>query len=104
MRNSIPSVSVNYPANGRSAATNELGIGSGKMTALSPCFASDLDDLYRPAAWIFGHTHWPTELWMRGVKLLRNVSVGCEYEINKTDLTARIRRGLSDQNQVEADA
>ncbi len=77
------------------------------MTALSPCFASDLDDLidlYRPAAWIFGHTHWPTELRMRGGKLLRNVSVGCEYEINTTDLTARIRRGLIDLDQVEADA
>ncbi len=76
---------------------------AGGMTALSPCFASDLDDLidrYRPAAWIFGHTHRPAELRMRGGTLLRNVSVGCEYEISAADLTARLRRGLIDLAQV----
>ena len=35
---------------------------SGPVSPLSPCFASDLDDLidrFRPAAWLFGHTYPP---------------------------------------------
>lgn len=72
---------------------------AGAMTPLSPCFASDLDDLidrYRPDAWIFGHTHRAAELRMPGGTLLRNVSVGYEDEFRSTDIGDRVRRGLID--------
>lgn len=72
---------------------------SGAMSPLSPCFASDLDDLierYRPDAWVFGHTHRPAELWMPGGTLLPNVSIGYEQEFRNSDLGDRVRRGRID--------
>lgn len=72
---------------------------AGAMTPLSPCFASDFDDLidrYRPDAWIFGHTHRPAELRMPGGTLLRNVSLGYEHEFRSADIGDRVRRGLID--------
>lgn len=76
---------------------------SGAMSPLSPCFASDLDDLidrYRPDAWVFGHTHRPAQLRMPGGTLLRNVSVGYEQEFRGADIGDRVRRGLIDLKQV----
>ncbi|MBJ2152679.1 metallophosphoesterase [Paracoccus sp. IB05] len=76
---------------------------TGAMTPLSPCFASDLDDLidrYRPDAWIFGHTHRPAELRMPGGSLLRNVSLGYEHELRSADIGDRVRRGLIDLKSV----
>lgn len=72
---------------------------AGGMTPLSPCFASDLDDLierYRPDAWIFGHTHRAAELRMPGGTLLRNVSVGYEEEFRSVGVADRIQLGLID--------
>ena len=72
---------------------------AGAMTPLSPCFASNLDDLIdrpRPDAWIFGHTHRAAELRMPGGTLLCNVSVGYEDELRQDDLELRVGRGLID--------
>lgn len=76
---------------------------AGAMTPLSPCFASDLDDLierFRPDAWIFGHTHRAAETRIPGGTLLRNVSVGYEHEFRTADIGDRVRRGLIDLKQV----
>lgn len=76
---------------------------SGAMSPLSPCFASDLDEMidrYRPDAWIFGHTHRPAQLRMPGGTPLRNVSVGYENEFRGADIGDRVRRGLIDLKQV----
>lgn len=76
---------------------------AGAMTPLSPCFASDLDELierYRPDAWIFGHTHRAADTRMPGGTLLRNVSVGYEHEFRSADIGDRVRRGLIDLKQV----
>jgi len=72
---------------------------AGPITPLSPCFASDLEaaiEQYRPAAWLFGHTHRPVEA--RGFRgtLLRNVSVGGEYELQPGEVVDRVRTGLID--------
>lgn len=72
---------------------------AGAVTPLSPCFASNLDDMidrFRPDAWIFGHTHRPAETRMRGGTLLRNVSFGYEYELFQTTVSKRIRNGVID--------
>jgi len=72
---------------------------AGAMTPLSPCFASNLDELmdhYRPDAWIFGHTHRAAELQMPGGTKLRNVSVGYEDEATTNEMMARVRRGVID--------
>lgn len=77
---------------------------AGAVSPLSPCFASDLDDLiarYRPDAWIFGHTHRPAELRMPGGTLLRNVSLGYENEFSSADIGGRVRRGLIDLFRLE---
>lgn len=77
---------------------------AGGMTSLSPCFASDLDDLiehYRPDAWIFGHTHRSAELRMPGGTLLRNVSIGYEHEFHSGDVAARVKCGLIDLALIE---
>lgn len=77
---------------------------AGAVSPLSPCFASDLDDLiarYRPDAWIFGHTHRPAELRMPGGTLLRNVSLGYENEFISADIGGRVRRGLIDLFRLE---
>ena len=71
----------------------------GAISGLSPCFASHLDDLidrYRPDAWIFGHTHRPAELRMPGGTLLRNVSLGYEYELLPHEIAERVRSGVID--------
>lgn len=76
---------------------------AGPRTPLSPCFASDLDDVidrYRPDLWIFGHTHRPAEVQMPGGTLLRNVSVGYEHEFRLGDIRERVRRGLIDLDQI----
>lgn len=72
---------------------------AGAMSPLSPCFASELDDLiarYRSDAWIFGHTHRHAEMRMPGGTLLRNVSVGYENEFSSEDIGDRVRRGVID--------
>lgn len=76
---------------------------AGAMTPLSPCFSSDLDDLiegYRPDAWIFGHTHRAADLRMPGGTLLRNVSVGYEHEVTRSNVAEKVRMGLLDINQT----
>lgn len=76
---------------------------AGRMTPLSPCFASDLDiliDHHQPAAWIFGHTHRAAELIMLGGTLLRNVSVGYVEEWHAGQIEDRIRRGLIDLRAI----
>jgi predicted phosphohydrolase len=70
---------------------------AGSMTPLSPCFVSNLEaeiDTYRPDLWLFGHTHRPAELRMPVGTLLRNVSIGYDYELGDIDVEARVRRGL----------
>lgn len=79
---------------------------AGAMSPLSPCFASDLDDLierYRPDAWLFGHTHRPAEMRMPGGTLLRNVSVGYEQEFRCADIGDRVRQGLFDLRTIAAE-
>ena len=76
---------------------------AGRMTPLSPCFASDLDgliDRHRPAAWIFGHTHRSADLRAPGGTLLRNVSIGYEHEFRPGDPERRVRRGLIDLDAI----
>ena len=73
------------------------------MTPLSPCFASDLDDLmdrYRPNAWISGHTHRSADLRAPGGTLLRNVSVGYKHEFGPGDPERRVRKGLIDLDRI----
>lgn len=77
---------------------------AGRMTPLSPCFTSDLDDLidrYRPDAWIFGHTHRSADLRAPGGTLLRNVSVGYEHEFRPGDPERRVRKGLIDLDRID---
>ena len=76
---------------------------AGGMTPLSPCFASNLDDLidrYRPAVWMFGHTHSPADLRMPGGTRLVNVSIGYDYGINPLSLKSRVCAGLVDLDQL----
>lgn len=77
---------------------------AGTVTPLSPCFASNIDDIierYRPDAWIFGHTHRPAELRMPGGTLLRNVSIGYEGEFLLEDVPARVSAGLIDLDELK---
>lgn len=72
---------------------------AGSLTPLSPCFTSDLDeeiDNFQPTAWFFGHTHRSAEVRAVGGTLLRNVSLGYEYELRPAALEARVRNGLID--------
>lgn len=76
---------------------------AGGMTPLSPCFASDLDDVierYRPDAWIFGHTHRAAGLRIPGGTVLRNVSVGYEHEFRSAGIGDRVWRGLIDLDDI----
>lgn len=79
------------------------GSVAGSITPLSPCFASNLEaeiDQYRPAAWLFGHTHRPAETYSIGGTLLRNVSVGYDYELAPGDIMDRVQRGLIDLDHL----
>ena len=72
---------------------------AGGITSLSPCFASNLDDLidrFRPIAWLFGHTHRPAETRAPGGTLLRNISLGYEFELTPPQMRMRVRSGLID--------
>lgn len=76
---------------------------AGPITPLSPCFASNLEaetEQYRPAAWLFGHTHRPAEARSFQRTLLRNVSVGYEYELRPGEVLDRVRTGLIDVGQL----
>lgn len=57
---------------------------AGKPDALTPAFASNLEDLisrYQPAHWFFGHTHRCLTAIV-GQTLLRNTSVGYPWDLN----------------------
>lgn len=73
------------------------------ITPRSPCFASNLEaeiEQYRPAAWLFGHTQRPVEARSFRGTLLRNVSVGCEYELRHGEVVDRVRTGLIDVGEL----
>lgn len=77
---------------------------AGAPSELSPCFVSDLDWLIeqaRPEAWFFGHTHRDADMRAPGGTLIRNVSIGREYEISPTRLEARVRAGILDLAGLE---
>lgn len=76
---------------------------AGRMTSLSPCFASDLDEMidrHRPDVWAFGHTHRSADLRAPGGTRLLNVSIGYDTEYRPGDPERRVRRGLIDLDLI----
>lgn len=69
---------------------------AGPIDAVTPAFASDLDDLIRlhqPDAWFFGHTHRWLEARI-GRTLIRNVSLGYPGEVDPAQERTLLLRGL----------
>lgn len=66
------------------------------VSALSPAFASDLDDwigAHRPDYWFFGHTHRPLSTRIRGAPVI-NVSLGYPDEVPEGGEAELLLRGL----------
>ena len=76
----------------------------GAMSSLSPCFVSNLDHLierHRPEAWIFGHTHRSAKMFTLNGTLLKNISVGYEYEFSIDRTRKLVRNGLINLEELE---
>jgi Icc-related predicted phosphoesterase len=70
---------------------------------LDPIYGSDLTDLiqrHQPDAWLFGHTHYPSETLV-GRTLVRNVSIGYPDQVRPEDEALILRRGLIDLQNLE---
>lgn len=70
---------------------------------LDPVYGSDLTGLihrYQPDAWLFGHTHYPSETTV-GRTLVRNVSIGYPDQVRPEDEALILRRGLIDLQNLE---
>lgn len=68
-----------------------------RMSPLSPCFASDLEDVmeaYKPHLWLFGHTHQDLRVLMSGGTHLENVSLGYECEVKGRSIEEMVRGRL----------
>lgn len=70
---------------------------------LDPIYGSDLTDLiqrHQPEAWLFGHTHYPSETLV-GRTLVRNVSIGYPDQVSPDDEAQILPRGLIDLHNLE---
>ena len=68
---------------------------------LGAAYASDLARLMEaqaPAAWIYGHTHHPTDLTVHGTRI-RNVSLGYPYDIADSEIAHLLRQGLAEARE-----